>query len=77
MTYVARPTVEAGSKGAGFVREAVTYMITDDLEVKPMFAISSIALLKKTSMLGMFVHLKRLWFLSIRIRNGNSRAPSN
>ncbi|CAB4309700.1 unnamed protein product [Prunus armeniaca] len=54
--------VAAGGKGGGFVREAVTYMITDDLEVKPMSAISIIALLK-TSMLGMFVHLKRLWFL--------------
>ncbi|CAL8155978.1 unnamed protein product [Prunus armeniaca] len=67
MTYVARHAVAAGGKGGGFVRKAVTYMITDDLEVKPMSAISSIALLE-TSMLGMFVHLKRLWFLSIRIR---------
>ncbi|CAB4279253.1 unnamed protein product [Prunus armeniaca] len=46
LTYVARQAVAAGSKGGGFVREAVTYMITDDLEVKPMSVISSIALLK-------------------------------
>ncbi|CAL2234291.1 unnamed protein product [Prunus armeniaca] len=46
MTYVARSAVAAGGKGGGFVREAMTYMITDDMEVKPMSAISSIALLK-------------------------------
>ena len=45
-TYVARAAVAAGDKGGRFVREAVTYMITDDMEVKPMSAISSIALLK-------------------------------
>ncbi|XP_060195814.1 uncharacterized protein LOC132625032 [Lycium barbarum] len=31
----------------GFVKEVVTYMVMDDLEVKPMSAISSIALLNK------------------------------
>ncbi|CAL9007838.1 unnamed protein product [Prunus brigantina] len=45
-TYVARSAVAASGKGGRFVREAVTYMITDDMEVKPMSAISSIALLK-------------------------------
>ncbi|BFG37292.1 hypothetical protein CerSpe_235660 [Prunus speciosa] len=45
-TYIARPTIAAGGKGGGFVREAVTYMITDEMEVKPMYAISSIAMLK-------------------------------
>ncbi|CAL8125187.1 unnamed protein product [Prunus armeniaca] len=46
MTYVARPAIPVGGKGDGFVREAVTCMITDDLEVKPMSAVSSIGLLK-------------------------------
>ncbi|CAL2263056.1 unnamed protein product [Prunus armeniaca] len=45
-TYVAPQAIATGGKGGGFVREAVTYMITDDMEVKPMSAISSIALFK-------------------------------
>ncbi|CAL8124729.1 unnamed protein product [Prunus armeniaca] len=45
-TYVARLAIATSGKGGGFVREAVTYMITDDMEVKPMSAISSIALLQ-------------------------------
>ncbi|CAL2249965.1 unnamed protein product [Prunus armeniaca] len=45
-TYVSRPAIATSGKGGGFVREAVTYMITDDMEVKPMSTISSIALLK-------------------------------
>ncbi|PQQ04820.1 uncharacterized protein Pyn_35164 [Prunus yedoensis var. nudiflora] len=52
MTYVAPP--EATSVGetilaseGGFVKGAVTYMIMDDLEVQPMSAISSIAMLNK------------------------------
>ncbi|XP_042511913.1 uncharacterized protein LOC122087020 [Macadamia integrifolia] len=34
-----------GGGGGGYVKEVVTYMITDDLQVKPMSTISSIALL--------------------------------
>ncbi|XP_043708162.1 uncharacterized protein LOC122657508 isoform X2 [Telopea speciosissima] len=33
--------------GGGYVKEVVTYMITDDLEVKPMSTISSIAILNR------------------------------
>ncbi|CAL2241317.1 unnamed protein product [Prunus armeniaca] len=45
-TYVAQLAIATSGKEGGFVREAVTYMITDDMEVKPMSAISSIALLQ-------------------------------
>ncbi|XP_042511716.1 uncharacterized protein LOC122086837 [Macadamia integrifolia] len=34
-------------EGGGYVNEVMTYMITDDLEVKPMSTISSIALLNR------------------------------
>ncbi|KAM5556252.1 hypothetical protein ABKV19_023909 [Rosa sericea] len=49
-TYVAPPTApaeeaSAASKRIGFVKPVVTYMIMDDLEVKPMSTISTIALL--------------------------------
>ncbi|KAM3374710.1 hypothetical protein P3S68_013424 [Capsicum galapagoense] len=49
LTYVAPPQGEKEPVAAtkGFVKEVVTYMVTDDLVVKPMSAISSIALLNK------------------------------
>lgn len=53
MTYVAHPPtstpVKASStpKEIGFVKPVVTYMIMDDLEVKPMSPISTIALLNR------------------------------
>lgn len=37
----------SSSEGGGFVKGLVTYMVTDDLEVRPMSAISSIAMLNK------------------------------
>lgn len=37
----------AASGGAGFVKGVVTYMVMDDLEVKPMSTISSITVLNK------------------------------
>ncbi|KAH0449606.1 hypothetical protein IEQ34_020298 [Dendrobium chrysotoxum] len=39
-----------GVGGGGFVKEVVTYMITDDLEVTPMSAISSITLVNRVIM---------------------------
>ncbi|XP_042486323.1 uncharacterized protein LOC122066562 isoform X2 [Macadamia integrifolia] len=36
-----------GGGGGGYVKEVVTYMITDDLEVKPMSTISSITFLNR------------------------------
>ncbi|KAL3521033.1 hypothetical protein ACH5RR_019182 [Cinchona calisaya] len=51
MTYVNPPpavTEQNGRNDAdGFVKGVVTYMVMDDLEVKPMSTISSIALLNK------------------------------
>ncbi|XP_027111078.1 uncharacterized protein [Coffea arabica] len=50
MTYVVPPQTDGSdedSKEGGFVKGAATYMIMDDLEVKPMSAISSIALLNE------------------------------
>ncbi|KAM3232528.1 hypothetical protein P3L10_017887 [Capsicum annuum] len=49
LTYVAPPQGEKEPVAAtkDFVKEVVTYMVTDDLMVKPMSAISSIALLNK------------------------------
>ncbi|WMV35339.1 hypothetical protein MTR67_028724 [Solanum verrucosum] len=48
MNYIASEGVKGAvaAKG-GFVKEAVTYMVTDDLVVKPMSPISSITLLNK------------------------------
>ncbi|KAK4374570.1 hypothetical protein RND71_005247 [Anisodus tanguticus] len=48
LNYVA-PPVENGDVAAtgGFVKDVVTYMVTDDLVVKPMSTISCIALLNK------------------------------
>ncbi|OIT38908.1 hypothetical protein A4A49_56866, partial [Nicotiana attenuata] len=48
LTYVAPPTVKGGvAATGGFVKEVVTYMVMDDLVVKPMSTISSITLLNK------------------------------
>ncbi|KAL5734791.1 hypothetical protein ACOSP7_032652 [Xanthoceras sorbifolium] len=52
MSYVAPPTANNGGSGGGmvergFVKGVVTYMVMDDLEVKPMSTISSITLLNK------------------------------
>ncbi|XP_062001027.1 uncharacterized protein LOC133718218 [Rosa rugosa] len=49
-TYVGQPTTTAGTSGAGatgYVKGVVTYMIMDDLEVKPMSTISSITILNR------------------------------
>ncbi|PON91470.1 hypothetical protein TorRG33x02_127530 [Trema orientale] len=52
-TYIPFVTSEASSKVGsttdriGYVREVVTYMVMDNLEVKPMSTISSISLLNK------------------------------
>nr|DAD44087.1 TPA_asm: hypothetical protein HUJ06_002317 [Nelumbo nucifera] len=46
--HLIRPTAAAKGGGeGGHVKEVVTYMITDDLEVKPMSTISSIAILNR------------------------------
>ncbi|XP_016475677.1 uncharacterized protein LOC107797319 [Nicotiana tabacum] len=48
LTYVApRVVKKAIAATGGFVKEMATYMVMDDLVVKPMSAISSIALLNK------------------------------
>ncbi|XP_027184947.1 uncharacterized protein LOC113783109 [Coffea eugenioides] len=49
MKYVAPPAVKAAAAGdeGGFVKGVVTYMVMDDLVVKPMSTISSIALLNR------------------------------
>ncbi|KAL3521032.1 hypothetical protein ACH5RR_019181 [Cinchona calisaya] len=53
MTYVNPPPAATKQNGendeGGFVKGVVTYMVMDDLEVKPMSTISSIALLNKFS----------------------------
>lgn len=48
MSYVPPPSSSGSAessagKGVGFVKPVVTYMIMDDLEVKPMSTISTIA----------------------------------
>ncbi|CAN1269360.1 hypothetical protein LINPERPRIM_LOCUS13555 [Linum perenne] len=45
--YVAPPAVKKSDKKCGFVKGVVTYMVMDDLEVKPMSTISSLTLLSK------------------------------
>ncbi|XP_060206473.1 uncharacterized protein LOC132634201 [Lycium barbarum] len=47
---IAPPPVDgaAGAATRGFVKEMVTYMVMDDLVVKPMSTISSISLLLNT-----------------------------
>ncbi|KAH6836731.1 hypothetical protein C2S53_007388 [Perilla frutescens var. hirtella] len=49
MSYVAPPAVQGAAEGVGIVKEVVTYMVMDDLVVKPMSTISSITLLNKFS----------------------------
>lgn len=48
-TYVASDPVSTSSpeEGGGFVKGVVTYIVMDDLEVKPMSTISSIIALNK------------------------------
>ena len=46
--YIATPTVNTSSSDeGGFVKGVVTYMVMDDLEVKPMSTISCITLINK------------------------------
>ncbi|CAN1269366.1 hypothetical protein LINPERPRIM_LOCUS13555 [Linum perenne] len=52
VTFVPKPVVEGNGGGnqnseGGFVKGVVTYMVMDNLEVKPMSTISSITLLNK------------------------------
>ncbi|XP_055830497.1 uncharacterized protein LOC129899522 [Solanum dulcamara] len=49
LVYVAPPVAASGAVKAtgGFVKDVVTYMVADDLVVKPMSTISCIALLNK------------------------------
>ncbi|CAA2981531.1 Hypothetical predicted protein [Olea europaea subsp. europaea] len=47
LTYVAPPQKRDVSNEGGFVKGVVTYMVMDDLVVKPMSAISIIALINK------------------------------
>ncbi|KAL1558176.1 hypothetical protein AAHA92_08672 [Salvia divinorum] len=47
LTYVAPPAVEVASEEGGLVKGVVTYMVMDDLMIKPMSTISSIAMLNK------------------------------
>ncbi|KAL2485646.1 Protein of unknown function (DUF674) [Abeliophyllum distichum] len=48
VTYVAPPSFAEGSNNSGgFVKGVVTYMVMDNMEVKPVSTISSIALLNK------------------------------
>ncbi|KAI3748696.1 hypothetical protein L6452_11958 [Arctium lappa] len=47
-SYVAEASAaKVTAEGGGFVKEAVSYMVMDDLEVKPMSTISSITMLNK------------------------------
>ncbi|KAL6128291.1 hypothetical protein ACLB2K_071646 [Fragaria x ananassa] len=47
-TYVGQPTeATSGAASTGYVKGVVTYMIMDDLEVKPMSTISSITMLNR------------------------------
>ncbi|KAL1558173.1 hypothetical protein AAHA92_08669 [Salvia divinorum] len=46
-TYVAPPAVEVAAEEGGLVKEVITYMVMDDLTVKPMSTISSITILNK------------------------------
>ncbi|KAH6791826.1 hypothetical protein C2S52_002303 [Perilla frutescens var. hirtella] len=47
VAYVAPPAVQVAAEDGGLVKGVVTYMVMDDLVVKPMSTISSIALLNK------------------------------
>ncbi|KAK9913409.1 hypothetical protein M0R45_037227 [Rubus argutus] len=50
VTYLGQPKTTgtaSGAGAAGYVKGVVTYMIMDDLEVKPMSTISSITLLNR------------------------------
>ncbi|CAM8957911.1 unnamed protein product [Rhodiola kirilowii] len=45
VTYINNPSSSATEKGSGYVKGVVTYMVMDDLAVKPMSTISCISLL--------------------------------
>ncbi|WCJ19536.1 hypothetical protein M5689_001822 [Euphorbia peplus] len=45
MKFVGKDCAELGSSSDGFVKEMVTYMVMDNLEVKPLSTISGLALL--------------------------------
>ncbi|XP_057778385.1 uncharacterized protein LOC130997143 [Salvia miltiorrhiza] len=47
VTYVAPPAVVEAWEDGGLVKGVVTYMVMDDLEIKPMSTISSITMLNK------------------------------
>ncbi|KAL1558175.1 hypothetical protein AAHA92_08671 [Salvia divinorum] len=47
ITYVAPPAAKSSSEGVGLVKGVVTYMVMDDLMIKPMSTISSITMLNK------------------------------
>ncbi|KAL0436945.1 UNVERIFIED_CONTAM: hypothetical protein Sradi_0402400 [Sesamum radiatum] len=47
VVYVAPPPVQETGDEGGFVKGVVTYMVMDNMEVKPMSTISSITLLNK------------------------------
>ncbi|KAL1544107.1 hypothetical protein AAHA92_21002 [Salvia divinorum] len=47
LSYVDPPAMEAASKEGGLVKGVVTYMVMDDLVIKPMSTISSITMLNK------------------------------
>ncbi|KAG6417650.1 hypothetical protein SASPL_119834 [Salvia splendens] len=47
ITYVAPPAAKSSSEEGGLVKGVVTYMVMDDLMIKPMCTISSITMLIK------------------------------
>ncbi|KAG6436139.1 hypothetical protein SASPL_101023 [Salvia splendens] len=47
VAYVDPPATEVASKEGGLVKGVVTYMVMDDLKIKPMSTISSITMLNK------------------------------
>ncbi|KAL1558174.1 hypothetical protein AAHA92_08670 [Salvia divinorum] len=47
VTYVAPPAVKVAAEVGGLVKGVVTYMVMDDLTIKPMSTISSITMLNK------------------------------
>ncbi|KAK4375784.1 hypothetical protein RND71_006461 [Anisodus tanguticus] len=49
VTYIAPPAENVVASNGGLVNVVVTYMVLDDLVVKPMSTISSIALLNEFS----------------------------
>uniref|UniRef100_M1CK80 Uncharacterized protein n=1 Tax=Solanum tuberosum TaxID=4113 RepID=M1CK80_SOLTU len=60
MTYVEPPVENVVASNGGLVKGVVTYMVLDDLVVKPMSTISSITLLNQFSIKDVGV-LKEKW----------------